>query len=118
MSTAAEQRAAHERSPFKGLTRDPRDVQAPPGSINAQLLELPEQRFYTHDVKGMLLLLPRTGLIVVPFQESGDSHWSCVVVDGSAVTKEDGSHPYPRGGYHIDVSELELTTAIELTVVR
>lgn len=116
--TAAEEREAHSRSPFKGLTRDPRDVPAPPGSINAELLELPEQRFYTHNVKGMLLLLPRTGLIVVPYRAHAGGSWSSVVVDGDACRKEGGTVPYPRGGYDIEVSELELTTAIELTVVR
>ena len=102
---------------FKGLVKDPRDVQAPEGSINAQLLALSQQREYTYDMKGRVLLLPRTGLIVVPARTHSNG-WYCVVVDGSVGRKENGMESYPRGGYDIDVSDLEMQTAIELEVVR
>ena len=99
--------------PFKGLfdLPDPRDVAAPEGSTNAQLLALPQQRVHTHDMKGKLLLLPRTGIIGVLADHVGGKF---IVVNGSACRKEDGSEAYPRGGHDISVSDLELQTAIEL----
>lgn len=104
---------------FKKLPgyRDPRDV-APPGSINEALLALPQQREYTHDMQGRMLLFPRTGIIGVPFQMNSGGSWGVVVVDGSACVDENGREIYPRGGHHIDVSELEMQTAIELAIVK
>lgn len=101
---------------FKGLVRDPRYVQAPEGSINAELLALSQQRTYTHDMKGRVVLLPRTGIIGVPIEMTSGGHWNFVIVDGSACKKEDGMVSYPRGGYNIDVSDLELQTAVELVI--
>ncbi|MDF2990242.1 MAG: hypothetical protein K0S37_756 [Microbacterium sp.] len=102
---------------FKALMPDPRDVPAPPGSINAELLALPQRREYTHDLKGALLYFPRSDQVMVPFQAESGGHWSCVVVfNGSrAPRRENGRLVYPRGGYNLDVSELEMQTAIELT---
>lgn len=99
-------------------TRDPRDVEAPEGSINAQLLALPQQRQHTHDMRGRLLRLPRSGLIVVPIRYHV-GYYSCVVVDGTeGPRRDDGTELYPRGGHDIDVSALEMQTAIELTVTK
>lgn len=93
---------------FKSLIKDPRDVPAPPGSINAELLALPQQRDLAWDMEGRVLFLPRTGHTVVPFtmRKSG---YSCIVVDGP--------QPYPRPT-KIHVSDLEMLTAIECTITR
>jgi len=96
--------------PFEGLMKDPRDVEAPEGSTNAQLLALPQRRVHTHDMVGRLVVLPRTGIVGVLADDGG----RFVVVDGSACKKADGYEAYPRGGHHITVSDLELQTAIEL----
>lgn len=103
---------------FKGLSPDPRNVQAPPGSTSAELLALPQQREHTHDMEGMILFFPRTRIIGVPYKANRAS-WTVVVVDGSfGPRKDDGREVYPRGGHHIDVSDLEMQTAIELGPVR
>lgn len=88
-----------------GLLPDIREVAAPAGSINAELLALPQERTHTHDMQGRLLLLPRTGLIVVPYKTNGIGY-DVVIVSG------DGT--YPRGGYNLHVSDLEMQTAVEL----
>ena len=117
-------------SVFRGMMRDPRDVQAPDGSQNAELLALRQRRRFVGDPRGHLFLRPRTGLVVMPISahaaprdpETGElivplppSTWRCIVVDGAACTDESGRVTYPRGGHDISVSELELTTAIDLT---
>ncbi|MCU1492085.1 MAG: hypothetical protein JWM85_3490 [Acidimicrobiaceae bacterium] len=71
-------------------------------SITEQLAELPIVRDYVHDVKGLVLRLPRTGLVVVPVQELHRG-WNCVVVIGNET--------YRRGGYDIYVSNNELRRA-------
>lgn len=67
---------------------------------------LPRQR-YTHEAQGQILLLPSSGLVVVPFKEHIGG-WDVVVVDGH------GS--YPVGGYNLSVGDAEIETAIELTL--
>lgn len=95
---------------------DVRDVFAPEGSINAALLALPQQREHTHDMKGRVLLFPRTGIIGVP-HEMNDVGYYVTIVDGSACTDENGREVYPRGGYGIHVSDLEMQTAIEMILL-
>lgn len=67
---------------------------------------LPRRRD-SYDAKGRILRLPRTGLVVVPFEQVGGG-WSCVVVVGN--------DSYPRDGYCLFVSRVEIETAIELGV--
>lgn len=67
---------------------------------------LPKQR-YSHDAQGKILLLPSSGLVVVPFNNHIGG-WDVVVVDGF------GS--YPVGGYHLSVGDAEIVTAIELAI--
>jgi hypothetical protein len=76
-------------------------------STNDYCALLPRQR-YSHEAQGLILRLPRTGLTVVPFKETGSGYWDAVVVEGSKT--------YPRGGYPISLSKVEIETAIELTV--
>ncbi|WP_427019360.1 hypothetical protein ACQCSX_21960 (plasmid) [Pseudarthrobacter sp. P1] len=67
---------------------------------------LPRQR-YTHEARGQILLLPSSGLVVVPFTEHTGG-WDVVVIDGH------GS--YPVGGHHLCVGDAEIETAIELAL--
>lgn len=69
---------------------------------------LPKQR-WAHQAKGLLLLLPRTGAVVVPYESTTSSSWNCVVM-------HDPSGVYPRDGYNISVGAREIETAIELPV--
>ncbi|KZE41408.1 hypothetical protein [Microbacterium sp. T32] len=108
---------------FSKLSPDVRDVPAPPGSDNAALLALPQQRTYTHDLKGKLLYFPRTDQVMVPFAMTSDGGWYVVVVfNGERAPRHDGTDGrqagtpvYPAGGYSLYVSPLEMQTAIELT---
>jgi hypothetical protein len=98
---------------FKTLAERPDEVEIPEGhrpqgSANAVLHELPVQRRHTHDVRGMLLFLPRTGLVVTPFQLYGDGSWGCMVVVGDET--------YPRGGYDLFVSRWEIQRAVEVSM--
>lgn len=76
-------------------------------SINEQLEELPIVRQHVHDVKGLVLRFPRTGLVMVPY-EMARSGWNCVVVVGSTT--------YPRGGHDLFVSDEEIRRASELAL--
>lgn len=79
-----------------------------PGSINAELHELPVQREHVHDIKGMLLFFPRTGLVMVPTSLLDDGFWNCMVVSGNET--------YRRGGYDLLASRWELQRAVEVPV--
>lgn len=105
---------------FRGMGRDPRDVEAPAGSINAELLALPQQRVYTHDMEGRMLYFPRTDIVGVAYRTQGAGHWSvCVIDGGSKEIKEGSTTPtYPRGGHDISVSDLEMQTAVELEIEK
>lgn len=82
---------------------------APAGSINADLLALPQQRTFTGQMRGGIYLLPRTGAIVTPTRDLADGA-DCIVLDGNGV--------YPRGGHDIWVPDLELQTAVELDLSK
>ncbi|WP_230854511.1 hypothetical protein [Arthrobacter terrae] len=62
---------------------------------------------YSHEARGKVLLLPSSGLVVVPFTHHNGG-WDVVVVEGH------GS--YPVGGYHLSVGDTEIETAVELTL--
>jgi hypothetical protein len=87
------------------MNREP-DPRADGISINDYCKLLPKQR-YSHEAQGQVLLLPSSGLVVVPFKEHTGG-WDVVVVDGF------GS--YPVGGYHLSVGDGEIETAIELAL--
>lgn len=59
----------------------------------------------SYEVKGWVLLFPRTNLIMVPFQRT-NSGWNCIVVRGD--------NTYPVGGYDLSVSDNEIECAIRL----
>ncbi len=73
-------------------------------SINEQLAELPIVREHTHDVRGLVLYFPRTGLVMVPYVMVRGG-WNCVVVVGNET--------HPRGGYDLFVSDEEIRRAPE-----
>lgn len=76
-------------------------------STNDYVAMLPRRR-YSHEAQGRNLLLPSSGLVVVPFDERGNGSWAVVVVDGYGA--------YPVGGHHLVLSRGEIETAIELTL--
>lgn len=100
-SVSAPQPSAH----MMAMSHEP-DPRANGISINDYCKLLPRQR-YSHEAQGQILLLPSSGLVVVPFREHTGG-WDVVVVDGF------GS--YPVGGYHLAVGAAEIETAIELTL--
>lgn len=79
----------------------------PPGSANASLHEMPVRRVTIHDIKGMILFLPRSGLIITPTRIVAGG-WYCAVVRGTTT--------YPRGGYNLHVSDWELYRAEEVWI--
>jgi hypothetical protein len=83
------------------------DLRADGISTNDYCALLPRRR-YEHEARGRILLLPRTGLVVVPFEELKDGGWYVAVVEGRGA--------YPVGGYHLYASKVEIETAIELTL--
>lgn len=85
------------------MTHTP-DPEAEGLSINDYCARLPRRR-YAHTAHGLILKLPRTGLVVVPFR-SHTTGWDAVVVEGH------GS--YPVGGYDVYISNNEIETAIEV----
>lgn len=87
------------------MTHEP-DPRAVGISINDYCKLLPKQR-YSHEAQGKILLLPSSGLVVVPFNAHVGG-WDVVVVEGF------GS--YPVGGYHLSVGEAEIETATELAI--
>jgi hypothetical protein len=80
----------------------------PHGSTNAALHELPAFREYTHDLIGVVLYLPRSKHVVVPFRHQKGGGAGCVIVEGDKT--------YPRGGYDIDVSHWELQRAERVAI--
>lgn len=80
----------------------------PQGSTNAALHELPAFREHTVDLIGVVLYLPRSKHIVVPFKHHSGG-MGAVIVEGDAA--------YPRGGHHVDVSDWELQRAERVAIV-
>lgn len=63
---------------------------------------------WSHQAQGLVLYSPRTGMVFVPFQLNSGGGWAVVVV------VEDFTNTYRRGGYHLDVGEDEIITALEV----
>lgn len=76
-------------------------------STNEYCALLPKQR-YSHEARGRILLLPSSGLVVVPFEMNKGGGWTVAVVEGF------GS--YPVGGYHLAIGDAEVESAIELSL--
>lgn len=84
------------------------EVHRPQGSTNAALHELPAFREHTHDLIGVVLYLPRSKHVVVPFKHHSG---------GMGVVIVEGDSNYPRGGHHVDVSDWELQRAERVAIV-
>lgn len=59
---------------------------------------------WSHAAKGRLLYLPRTEMVVCPFQMTRDQDWNCLIVRGNQT--------YPRGGYEVLIFRDEIETAV------
>jgi hypothetical protein len=86
-------------------TADPR---AEGLSANAYCGLLMKQR-HSYDAQGRVLLLPRIGIVVVPF-EKHPFGWKVAVVEGNAM--------YPRGGHHLSIGDAEIETALEVRLTE
>lgn len=89
------------------------DEHAPPGSINYYTNQLHAQRL-SGDAQGRLLLLPRTKLIVVPYERRRPGGWACVVVSVDHASPATRTQ-YPVGGYNLFIGDDEIETAIAIT---
>jgi hypothetical protein len=76
-----------------------------PGESTTMWCAYQPKTLWGHTAKGRLLYLPRTEMVVVPF-EMTDSGWNVVVVRGNKT--------YPRGGYHLCLGMAEIECAIVL----
>ena len=76
-------------------------------SANEELKQYPEVRDNNWDIKGKLLYLPWSGLVVVPSKQLV-SGWNCIVIVGNGH--------YMRGGYDIYVSSEELRRDPEIAI--
>jgi hypothetical protein len=81
--------------------------QQPGTSTNDYCARLPRRR-HPATALGMVLLLPRTGVIAVPHTRQRDG-WTVTVVGGSSET-------YRPGGYDLFVPDIEIATAIKVDV--
>lgn len=77
-----------------------------------ELLRHHGRQRHSHEAKGRLLLLPRTGLVVVPFEMTTGAGWNVVVV------RSDAAGVYQPDGYSLYVGDREIETAAELDVTR
>lgn len=67
---------------------------------------LPKRR-WSHEAKGRALYMPRTGMVLVPFEMTSDGGWTCVVMIGTDTYRPDG--------YSLAVGNDEIETAIDVT---
>jgi hypothetical protein len=68
--------------------------------------EAPKLR-YSHEALGKILLMPQTGLVVVPY-EQGKGGWYATVVRGDET--------YPVGGHNLFISKIEIESALEYSL--
>lgn len=91
---------------IRDMTRIP-DTRTDGISSNEFCALLPRRR-YSHEARGLVLLMPSSGLVVVPFEELSGGGWYAAVVEGH------GS--YPVGGHHLYISKVEIETAFEVSI--
>lgn len=80
------------------------------GQSQTEYFALRKRSLWSHAAKGRLLYLPRTEMIVVPFQMTPAGDWNCLVVRGNQT--------YPRGGYELLLFRDEIETAVILDPER
>lgn len=72
-------------------------------STNDFYSDAPKLR-YSHEAKGKLLLLPKSGLVVAPYNQGSDG-WYAVVVRGNSV--------YTSSGHNLFIPDVEIESALE-----
>lgn len=77
-----------------------------PGESAATYCSRLPKRRHSHGAKGKILLLPRTGMVVVPFEQHSGG-WNVVVI------RADRKGVYQPDGYSLSVGADEIETAIE-----
>ena len=95
--------AASDEISTKDLQRGPCPNNQKIGQSQAQYFARRKRTLYSHAAKGRLLYLPRTEMIVCPFQRTRDGDWNCLIVRGNQT--------YPRGGYEVLIFKDEIETA-------
>lgn len=96
-------------NPDQPLGRPQPELGNPEGlSINDYCALLPKRR-YSHEAKGKVLYFPRTELVGVPAEMRQGGGYNVTVVVGNKT--------YPVGGYNLYVSECEIETALELSIL-
>lgn len=96
-------RAASDEISQRDLQRGPCPNNQAVGQTQTQYFATRPRTVWSHAAKGRLLYLPRTEMVVCPFQMTKDGDWNCVVVRGNQT--------YPRGGYEILIFKDEIETA-------
>jgi hypothetical protein len=74
------------------------------GQTQTQYFAGRPRTLWSHAAKGRLLYLPRTEMIVCPFQMTSSQDWNCLIVRGNQT--------YPRGGYEVLIFRDEIETAV------
>lgn len=75
-------------------------------SINEFYEDAPKLR-YSHQAKGKLLLLPKTGLVVAPYKDERGG-WYAVVVRGNSM--------YTSEGHNLFIPDVEIESALEYEI--
>lgn len=94
--------AASDQYSDVDAARGPCPDHTEPGESTIDFCAKLPKTLWGYAAKGRLLLMPRTEMVVVPFQLTGDG-WNCVVVRGNQT--------YPRGGYELFFGMEEIETA-------
>lgn len=102
--------ADHEQFSSIDASRGPCPNNQEPGQTLTQYCAARRRTLWTHAAKGRLLYLPRTEMIVCPFQQTPAGDWNCTVVRGNQT--------YPRGGYELLIFKDEIETAVILNPER
>lgn len=80
------------------------------GQTQTQYFAARPRTLWSHAAKGRLLYLPRTEMVVCPFQRTQAGDWNCLVVRGNQT--------YPRGGYELLVFKDEIETSVVIDPER
>lgn len=103
-------RAANDEISSVDLARGPCPSNQEVGQTLTQFCSARPRTLWSHAAKGRLLYMPRTEMIVCPFQMTPAGDWNCVVVRGNKT--------YPRGGYELLLFKDEIETAVILDPER
>lgn len=96
--------AANDEISQDDLRRGPCPNNQTVGQTQSEYFASRKRTLWSHAAKGRLLYLPRTEMVVCPFQMSKGGDWNCLVVRGNQT--------YPRGGYEVLIFKDEIETAV------